>query len=120
MAGENSNCDLTCEGDPNQMCGGKTRSSVFEMHSCDDTRSELEDIITQTEDKIFLHLQDLADHVKDVADEGLYDATEMQKVFGLAGGPDVSNYMQEAKVYSGELLKPAEEAFALIESMQDP
>merc|ERR1719181_2447951 len=120
MAGDNSNCDETCEGDPSQMCGGKKRSSVFEMHSCDDTRSELEDIITKTEDKIFLHLQDLADHVKDVSDEGLYDATEMQKVFGLAGGPDVSNYMQEAKVYSGELLKPSQEAQKLIDEMQDP
>merc|ERR1719230_1463630 len=90
------------------------------MHSCDDTRSELEDIITQTEDKIFLHLQDLADHVKDVSDEGLYDATEMQKVFGAAGGPDVSNYMQEAKVYSGELLKYSEQAQALVDKMQDP
>jgi hypothetical protein len=120
MAGENSNCDLTCEGDPSQMCGGKTRSSVFEMHSCDDTRSELEDIITSVEDKIFLHLQDLADHVKDVAEEGLYDATEMQESFGLAGGPDVSNYMQEAKVYTGELLKPSQEAQKLIDEMQDP
>jgi hypothetical protein len=95
-------------------------SSIFEMHSCDDTRSELETAITECEDTIFLHLQDLADHVKDVADEGLYDATEMQEVFGAAGGPDVSNYMQEAKEYTGELLKPAQEAFALIDSMQDP
>lgn len=120
MAGENSNCDLTCEGDPSQMCGGKTRSSVFEMHSCDDTRSELEDIITQVEDKIFLHLQDLRDHVQNVADEGLYDATEMQTVWGAAGGPAMSNFMQEAKVYSGEILKPAQEAQKLIDNMQDP
>jgi len=120
MAGENSNCDLPCEGDPSQMCGGKTRSSVFEMHSCDDTRTELEDIITKVEDEIFLKLQDLADHVKDVADEGLYDATEMQKLWGLAGSPDMSNFMQEAKVYSGEILKPSQEAQALVDKMQDP
>jgi len=120
MAGDNSNCDETCEGDPSQMCGGKTRSSIFEMHSCDDTRSELEDIITQTEDKVFLHLQDLADHVKDVSDEGLHDATEMQKVFGAAGAPDVSNYMQEVKVYTGELLDYAQKAHALVDKLQDP
>jgi hypothetical protein len=120
MAGENSNCDLTCEGDPNQMCGGKTRSSVFEMHSCDDTRSELEDIITEVEDKIFLHLQDLRDHVKEVSDEGLYDATEMRTVWGAAGGSDISAYMQEAVVYTGEIEKPALEAQKLIDAMQDP
>merc|ERR1719197_408558 len=120
MAGENSNCDMTCEGDPNQMCGGKTRSSVFEMHSCDDTRSNLEDIITEVEDKIFLHLQDLADHVKDVAEEGLWDATEMRKLWGAAGGSDMSAYMQEAVVYSGVLEKPALEAAKLIDAMQEP
>jgi len=120
MAGDNSNCDEVCEGDPSQMCGGKTRSSVFEMHSCDDTRSELEDIITQAEDRIFLHLQDIADHVKGVVEEALYDATELQGVFGAAGCSDCSAYMQEAKVYSGELEKPALEAQKLIDSMQDP
>lgn len=120
MAGDSSNCDQVCEGDPSQMCGGKTMSSIFEMHSCDDTRSELEDMITEVEDKIFLHLQDLADHVKDVADEGNYDATELQEVFGQAGGPEVSNYMQELKVYAGELLKASEAATTLINDMQDP
>jgi hypothetical protein len=120
MPGDSSNCDEVCEGEPSQMCGGKVQSSIFEMHSCADTRSELEDIITEVEDALFLHFQDLTTHLKNVADEGLYDAQEMQKVFGVAGGPDVSNYMQEAKVYSGELLKTAEEAEALIQAMQDP
>jgi hypothetical protein len=119
MAGDNSNCDLPCEGNPEQMCGGKMRSSVFEMHSCDDTRSDLEDIITQVEDKVFLHLQDLADHVKDVADEGLYDATEMRKVWGSAGASDMSAFMQQAVVYSGEVEKPALEAQKLIDNLQD-
>jgi len=120
MAGDSSNCDKTCEGDPSQMCGGETMSSIFEMHSCDDTRSELEDVITQTEDQIFLHLQDLADHVKDVADEGTYDANELQTIFGQAGGPEVSNYMQDLKVYAGELLKASEAAQGFIDDMQDP
>jgi len=120
MAGDNSNCDEVCEGDPSQMCGGKSRSSVFEMHSCDDTRSELEDIITEVEDKIFLHLQDLADHVKEVADEGLWDATEMRTVWGAAGGSDMSAYMQLAVEYSGVLEKPSLESQDLIDAMQEP
>jgi len=120
MPGDSSNCDEVCEGEPSQMCGGQVQSSIFEMHSCANTRSELEDIITEVEDALFLHFQDLAGHLKNIAEEGLYDAQEMQVVFGAAGGPDVSNYMQEAKVYSGELLKSAEEAEALIQAMQDP
>jgi len=120
MAGDNSNCDIVCEGDPRQMCGGKSRSSVFEMHSCDDTRTNLEDIITQVEDVVFMHLQDLRDHVQDVADEGLWDATEMQKLFGLAGASDMSQYLQQAKVKTGEMEAPAKEAQKLIDSLQDP
>jgi len=119
MAGDNSNCDMTCEGDPSQMCGGKTRSSVFEMHTCDDTRNNLEDVITEVEDKIFLHLQDLRDHVKDVCDEALWDATELRTVWGAAGGADMSAYMQNAVVYSGEIEKPALAAQKLIDSLQD-
>ena len=51
---------------------------VFEMHACDDTRSDLEDIITLIDNVVFWHLHDLKDHVKDIADEGLWDATKMQ------------------------------------------
>jgi len=120
MPGDSSNCDETCEGDPSQMCGGKVQSSVFEMHSCANTRSELEDIITEVEDKIFYHFQDLADQLKDVADQGQNDAVALQKVFGAAGDPDTSNYMQQVKVYSGELLKAVTDAHNLIDLMQDP
>lgn len=27
-------CDLPCEGDVNEMCGGAVKASLFEMHSC--------------------------------------------------------------------------------------
>jgi hypothetical protein len=118
--GDSSNCDEVCEGDPSQMCGGQVQSSMFEMHSCADTRSNLEDILSEVQDVILFHLEDLASDLRDVAENGQYDAEELQKVFGQAGGPDVSNYMQEVKVYSGELLKAAEEAESLIQSMQDP
>lgn len=120
MPGGSENCDQVCEGNPSQMCGGKTMSSIFEMHSCDDTRSNLEDVITEVEDEIFLKLQDMADHVQDVADEALYDATEMQGVWGAAGASDQSAFMQQAKVYSGVLEKHAQNAVKLVNKMQDP
>lgn len=28
------NCDLPCEGDYNEMCGGQVKASAFEMHMC--------------------------------------------------------------------------------------
>lgn len=120
MPGDSSNCDEVCEGEPSQMCGGMVRSSVFEMHTCADTLSDLEDVTTKVEDVIFLHLQDLANHLKDVADEGTSDATSLQEIFGLAGGIEVSTYMQDAKVYAGELLDSVAKAQKLIDAMQDP
>merc|ERR1719333_227999 len=31
------NCDQPCEGAPTEMCGGMTKSSIYEMHYCGDT-----------------------------------------------------------------------------------
>lgn len=120
MAGDSSNCDQVCEGEPSQMCGGKTLSSIFEMHTCDNTKGELEDAITEVEDKIFFHFQDLADRLNDIAESGKEDAEAMQEVFGAAGGPDVSNYMQNAKVHAGVLIEAVDKAHKLINDLQDP
>ena len=57
--------------------------------------------------------------MKNVADEGLWDAQEMRTVWGAAGGSDMAAYMQEAIVYSGDIEKPALEAQKLIDSLQD-
>lgn len=102
------------------MCGGKTLSSIFEMHTCDNTKGELEDAITEVEDKVFFHFQDLADRLNDIAQSGKEDSETLQEVFGAAGGPDVSNYMQNAKEYVGVLLKAVDKANELINELQDP
>lgn len=34
-------CDNPCPGDPSQMCGGKTKSQLFEMHMCADTKGDV-------------------------------------------------------------------------------
>eukprot|EP00392_Amoebophrya_sp_AT5.2_P017605 g17993.t1 len=31
-AGASQDCDMACEGNPGEMCGGQTKASVFEMH----------------------------------------------------------------------------------------
>merc|ERR1719199_741710 len=43
VAGDSSDCDEVCASEPTQMCGGKTKSSIFEMHQCADTAGNLED-----------------------------------------------------------------------------
>lgn len=34
MAGDSSACDVICTGDQKQVCGGKSKSTVFKMHKC--------------------------------------------------------------------------------------
>lgn len=33
--GKSETCSVPCEGDSSEMCGGTTKSAVFEMHDCD-------------------------------------------------------------------------------------
>lgn len=35
-AGDSSDCDAPCDGDNSQTCGGKSKSDVFQLHTCGD------------------------------------------------------------------------------------
>ena len=88
VAGDSSNCDAVCEGDPTLMCGGDMKSSVFSMHSCDDTEMVLED--TAEECKTVLGaLGDVVDTLKSTAEQGEADANTMQDSFGSWWHPRV-------------------------------
>merc|ERR1719327_167845 len=54
MAGDSSKCDAVCEGEPTTFCGGMKKSSVFEMHFCDNTAGELASAV----DKISAFLEE--------------------------------------------------------------
>merc|ERR1719198_144984 len=41
MESDSSQCDSVCVGDNSQMCGGKSKSSIFAMHMCDSTKDDL-------------------------------------------------------------------------------
>jgi len=36
MAGDSSICDATCPGDESNICGGRSKSSIYAMHDCPD------------------------------------------------------------------------------------
>jgi hypothetical protein len=117
VAGDSSNCDAVCEGDPTLMCGGDLKSSVFSMHSCDDTEKVLED--TTEECKTVIEaLDDVVSTLKKSAEQGEADANTMQDSFGSAGDPDASNLMQEAKIYAGELIHAAEDGEELSDEVK--
>merc|ERR1719359_2826207 len=41
MAGDSSQCEAVCEGEPTTTCGGMAKSSIFEMHMCADTAEDI-------------------------------------------------------------------------------
>merc|ERR1712224_517559 len=39
--GDSSDCDAPCDGDTSNICGGEHKSSVFELHACNDAVENL-------------------------------------------------------------------------------
>lgn len=51
MGGE-GDCNFVCEGDEKEMCGGRSKSSWFEMHMCKDSVSEAETAMKKGNDVV--------------------------------------------------------------------
>lgn len=118
MASDSSDCDAYCPGDDVTMCGGKSKSSIFEMHTCDDTEKNLEKAKDEANEALGA-LDKLISSVKNAAEQGEADANTIQESLGKAGDPDGSALMQEAKIYAGELIHAAEDAQELVDSVQE-
>lgn len=43
MPSDSSDCDTLCEGDPSNMCGGVSKSTIFSMHACEKMVNEHRD-----------------------------------------------------------------------------
>lgn len=94
MESDSSECDAFCEGNQGTFCGGKSKSSIFEMHSCMDTGAEL----TSTADSSLELATDLlasAEAVNSAAIAVDARANELQQTFGQAGDPTMSNLLQD-------------------------
>merc|ERR1719160_728896 len=104
MAGDSSKCDAVCEGKPTTMCGGMKKSSIYEMHFCDNTAGEL----ASAADKVSSFLAEAQDMQKTIEGDAaaLQSAAEAgQAAFGTAGDTVMSDLMQTAKVFSGDISK---------------
>jgi len=93
---------VTCPGDPTNICGGKIKSSMFEMHMCYSTREDLADaaaIAAKAKADLTAKIAKaagLAGHLQ------RYGA-ELQVVFGLVGDSAATKLMQSAKAFSGKV-----------------
>jgi len=116
MAGDSSECDAVCPGHNTQFCGGKHKSSVFEMHECKDTMQNLYDSCPKAK-----AMQDpvtaAAELVKDFGDKMQATGVFWQDVTGALGQPAPSDLMQDSKVFAGELIHSTEGATKLTAAM---
>jgi hypothetical protein len=97
-----SNCDVPCVGDTSQMCGGKEKSTVFEMHLCNDAADDLLKAATAAGNALMNMYNDAWG--VNWRSEGLTKSGgELQKLAGLGGDPVASDLGQWTKEKGGEM-----------------
>jgi hypothetical protein len=108
MASDSDSCDAVCEGDTSQMCGGKAKSTIWEMHMCNDAAQTLAEATLMA--KAVKHQIDLLVPKAKSAAAGKQElGEEFQATFGQAGDPEAANLMQKAKGAAGNLEHLAED-----------
>jgi len=95
-------CDHTCPGNPTQMCGGKTKSQLFEMHMCADTAGDLLYSAVNAEQEL-VYMYDTVFMTDKIA-KWLHDSGhKLQKIAGLGGDPGAADLGQLAIKEAGSL-----------------
>eukprot|EP00929_Paragymnodinium_shiwhaense_P047541 TRINITY_DN2410_c0_g1_i1.p1 TRINITY_DN2410_c0_g1~~TRINITY_DN2410_c0_g1_i1.p1 ORF type:complete len:456 (-),score=173.18 TRINITY_DN2410_c0_g1_i1:121-1488(-) len=118
VAGDSSDCDAVCDGDNGMMCGGKTKSSIFEMHACNDAEGNLADA-SSAAIKQQGSLTEKAGVVTEAATKMQDVAAALQDIFGKVGDSAATAHLQEAKVWAGKLTHAAADSAALAEKVTE-
>jgi len=109
MADDDSICDEVCDGNPGTMCGGKSKSSIFGMHTCDNTAEKAADAKGRMSE-LQGQMMDLQGNVSFISDHMQGTASAWMSLFGHAGDVGASQLMQTANEFSSELGKAADAA----------
>jgi hypothetical protein len=107
QAGDSSACDTVCDGNTEQMCGGKSKSDIFEMHTC----GKADERLDKARKTLNIDLQEFlgVNSALDTAASSMQAAAEkLQKSFGNVGDGPSSDLCQEAKEFAGEMGHVAE------------
>mmetsp|Transcript_68150 Transcript_68150/g.121475 ORF Transcript_68150/g.121475 Transcript_68150/m.121475 type:complete len:501 (+) Transcript_68150:36-1538(+) len=102
MAGDDSTCTATCDGDKGAICGSKTKSMVYQMHSCDDTLIQLDKSL-EALGVLVTKVGDLAASMGSIGVKVDAKADEMKAKFGAIGDPAASNLFQESEKVGSEM-----------------
>jgi len=95
-------CDNPCPGDTMQMCGGKTKSQLFEMHMCSDTAGDLLYSAVNAEQEL-VYMYDTVYMTDKLANWLDKTGKELQKIAGLGGDPGAADLAQLAIEEAGSL-----------------
>jgi len=106
MAGDSSMCDAVCPGEPSLLCGGKSKSSIFSMHSCATTGKELTTAAGKAA-SLASALGELSGKVAAAGDVMEAMGAKLKASFSETGDAAAAELMQSAKVFAGELLAAA-------------
>lgn len=118
MASDSSECDAVCEGDPTTMCGGMSKSMIFEMHFCGDTAEDLQDAKEQM-GALKKDLEALAEPAAEASDIMQNSASEGEATFSGVD-PTATALMRRAKGFAGSLQRavtPNEELLKTLGSL---
>lgn len=106
MASDSSMCDAVCPGEQTLMCGGKSKSSIFSMHSCATTGKELS-AATGKAASIAGAVGELSGKVTAAGDAMEAIGATLKASFSDTGDAAAAELMHSAKVFAGELLAAA-------------
>jgi hypothetical protein len=109
LASDDGSCTSQREGDHTQICGSPGKSTIWEMHFCNDGAQQLAKAEVEAYSVLTL-LADLVPRATSAANGKRDLAEDLQEKFGNAGDPAASAQMQLAKRSAGKLLHAAEEA----------
>jgi len=103
--GDDSKCDVGCQGDPTKMCGNaKGKSTIWEMHLCGDTGDDLQDN-TIAADEALTYFYESAAYAVDLGSKMSDAGAALEKVGGLSGSMVAAGLGMEANKASADLTR---------------
>lgn len=101
--GDQEQCNAPCEGDTSVRCGNmQGKSSIFEMHLCADTATDLADAMTPAKEALD-YFMETALLAQELGEKMAESGKALQTVGGLSGGPGAADMGQVAMVKSKAL-----------------
>jgi len=102
MPKDSGSCDVPCPGQPSTVCGGKSKSSIFSMHFCNDAATDLIDAATEA-GSVLAYFEREAWLAEWYSVEMQHSGEHLEKIAGLGGDPVAADWGQQSKEHAGEL-----------------